>query len=93
MKSIRQSGQPFFLKSGLRGQVHFTADDGFDLSFFTLLVEFDGPKEVHMVGDGNSLHAMLPGGVSERLRGHQRVQKRELRVVMKVYKCHMCRLL
>ena len=47
------------------GHVEFAADDGLDFCLEAFLVEFQGPEQVAVIGDGHSGHAQSLGAGDE----------------------------
>jgi hypothetical protein len=47
------------------GNIHFAADNGFDVAFFRRVIKLDGPEQVAMVRHGDGGHFQGRGPVHE----------------------------
>ena len=73
-----------FLCDGLRGEVNFTAEDGFHSGFLAGLVKFDSAEKIAVVGHRDGGHAELRGALGELIGADHTVKKREFRVQVEV---------
>lgn len=83
---IGMNAVALFVEPASRGEVDFTSDDRLQAGLFGLLVEFDRPEEVPMVGDGDCGHPEILGGRNQRIDLVGPIQKAVFGMEMKVDK-------